>query len=216
MVVPGDRLVIVAELKKIRRGAMLISRFQGFVRQSMVCEGEIRGVPLPIDRLARSLDPLRERFRLTRVAAQARAATMIFPFRDDVPAQRVPIVTYLIIVTNVVTLVWLSRQPPLMQNVIAYEHGFIPLRVAQIKRAASHSRANRRAATAGFSAASGGDHLVAESGWISTLSFITAMFLHGGWLHMIGNMWFLWIFGDNVEDRLGHIGLRRCTWSEEF
>ena len=51
MVVPGDRLVIVAQLLKIRRGAMLISRFQGFVRQSMVCEGEIRGVPLPMDRL---------------------------------------------------------------------------------------------------------------------------------------------------------------------
>ncbi len=30
------------------------------------------------------------------------------------------------------------------------------------------------------------------------------MFLHGGWLHLIGNMWYLWIFGDNVEDRLGH------------
>lgn len=32
----------------------------------------------------------------------------------------------------------------------------------------------------------------------------TSMFLHGGWMHVIGNMWFLWIFGDNVEDRLGH------------
>ncbi len=52
MVVPGDRLVIVSELTKIRRGAMLVSRFQGFVRESMVCEGEIRGVPLPIDRMA--------------------------------------------------------------------------------------------------------------------------------------------------------------------
>lgn len=31
------------------------------------------------------------------------------------------------------------------------------------------------------------------------------MFIHGGWLHIIGNMWYLWIFGDNVEDRLGHI-----------
>jgi membrane associated rhomboid family serine protease len=30
------------------------------------------------------------------------------------------------------------------------------------------------------------------------------MFLHGGWFHVIGNMWYLWIFGDNVEDRLGH------------
>jgi membrane associated rhomboid family serine protease len=35
--------------------------------------------------------------------------------------------------------------------------------------------------------------------------FITSQFLHGGWLHVIGNMWFLWIFGDNIEDRLGHL-----------
>jgi membrane associated rhomboid family serine protease len=33
---------------------------------------------------------------------------------------------------------------------------------------------------------------------------LTSMFLHGGWLHFLGNMWYLWIFGDNVEDRLGH------------
>jgi len=52
MVVPGDRLVIVAKLVKVRRGAMLVSQFQGFVRQSMVCEGEIRGVPLPSERIA--------------------------------------------------------------------------------------------------------------------------------------------------------------------
>jgi rhomboid family protein len=37
------------------------------------------------------------------------------------------------------------------------------------------------------------------------MPFLTSMFLHGGWLHLIGNMWFLWVFGDNVEDRLGHI-----------
>ncbi|MBI1789250.1 MAG: rhomboid family intramembrane serine protease [Acidobacteria bacterium] len=36
------------------------------------------------------------------------------------------------------------------------------------------------------------------------LDFLTSMFLHGGWMHLIGNMWFLWIFGDNVEDILGH------------
>ena len=34
-------------------------------------------------------------------------------------------------------------------------------------------------------------------------TFVSHMFLHGGWMHLIGNMWFLWIFGDNVEDRLG-------------
>ena len=37
------------------------------------------------------------------------------------------------------------------------------------------------------------------------VSFLTSMFLHGGWLHIIGNMWFLWIFGDNIEDVLGHL-----------
>jgi len=37
------------------------------------------------------------------------------------------------------------------------------------------------------------------------LPFFTSMFLHGGWLHILGNMWFLWLFGGNVEDRLGHV-----------
>ena len=35
-------------------------------------------------------------------------------------------------------------------------------------------------------------------------SLVTSMFLHGSWMHVIGNMWYLWIFGDNIEDRLGH------------
>src|SRR5687768_7844057 len=35
--------------------------------------------------------------------------------------------------------------------------------------------------------------------------FLTSMFLHGGWLHLLGNMWFLWIFGDNVEDAMGPV-----------
>jgi membrane associated rhomboid family serine protease len=38
----------------------------------------------------------------------------------------------------------------------------------------------------------------------AALTLFSSMFLHGGWLHLIGNMWYLWIFGDNVEDRLGH------------
>jgi membrane associated rhomboid family serine protease len=41
----------------------------------------------------------------------------------------------------------------------------------------------------------------AEFSWPT---IVTSMFLHSGWLHIIGNMWFLWIFGDNVEDRMGH------------
>ncbi|HYJ09860.1 MAG TPA: rhomboid family intramembrane serine protease, partial [Polyangiaceae bacterium] len=39
---------------------------------------------------------------------------------------------------------------------------------------------------------------------INLLTPLTSMFLHGGWLHLIGNMWFLWLFGNNVEDSMGH------------
>ena len=52
------------------------------------------------------------------------------------------------------------------------------------------------------------NHLIAIYGVVPDRfhysSLITSMFLHGGWMHLIGNMWFLWIFGDNVEDILGH------------
>ena len=45
-----------------------------------------------------------------------------------------------------------------------------------------------------------------EGSWRNVLPpFLTSMFLHGGWLHLIGNMWYLWIFGDNVEDVLGPV-----------
>ena len=54
----------------------------------------------------------------------------------------------------------------------------------------------------------GMDALVARYGLVPDRlhysSLVTSMFLHGGWLHLIGNMWFLWIFGKNVEDVLGH------------
>jgi membrane associated rhomboid family serine protease len=53
------------------------------------------------------------------------------------------------------------------------------------------------------------NHLISSYGLVPAhfhfASFLTSMFLHGGWLHIVGNMWFLWIFGDNVEDILGHL-----------
>lgn len=50
-IVPGDRLVIVAEKLQIRPGAMIRSRFQCFVREQLVCEGSIRGIPIPVQAL---------------------------------------------------------------------------------------------------------------------------------------------------------------------
>ena len=52
------------------------------------------------------------------------------------------------------------------------------------------------------------DHFIATYGMVpdefSFFTLLTSMFLHGGWMHVLGNMWFLWIFGDNIEDTLGH------------
>ena len=47
---------------------------------------------------------------------------------------------------------------------------------------------------------------VFQGGIVALYPLVTSLFLHGGWLHLIGNMLYLFIFGDNVEDRLGHIG----------
>lgn len=47
------------------------------------------------------------------------------------------------------------------------------------------------------------DRVTAGQGWHTVL---TSMFLHGGWMHLLGNMLFLWIFGDNMEDAFGHVG----------
>ena len=50
-VVPGDRLVIQAQKLQLRPGAMVRSRFQCFVRENLVCEGEIKGIPIPVEAL---------------------------------------------------------------------------------------------------------------------------------------------------------------------
>lgn len=47
---------------------------------------------------------------------------------------------------------------------------------------------------------------IAPAGVPASLTLLTCIFLHGGWMHFLGNMWFLFIFGDNVEDRFGHLG----------
>ena len=53
-VVPGDRLVMVAQMLRIRPKALVTCRFQGFMRQSLAVEGELKGVPIPVDRLTKS------------------------------------------------------------------------------------------------------------------------------------------------------------------
>lgn len=97
----------------------------------------------------------------------------MIPISDNNPRRRVPVVTLLIILVNV--LVWLyevSLPAPALNQFFA-SLALIPLRITNAPNA----------------------------GAIFTL--FSSMFMHAGWLHIIGNMLYLWIFGDNVEDRLG-------------
>ncbi len=57
-----------------------------------------------------------------------------------------------------------------------------------------------------FDTVGGESGLTGDARWQAILSIVVSMFMHGGWLHIIGNMLFLWVFGDNVEDRMGHAG----------
>jgi len=104
----------------------------------------------------------------------------MIPFKDNIPSRRFPLVTILIIVVNVLAFMYeLSLGRGLQRFMMTY--GVVPALVA-------HWPQSDLPITA------------------VVTPFFTSMFLHGGWLHLIGNMWYLWIFGDNVEDRLGHFG----------
>ncbi len=133
---------------------------------------------------------------------------MIFPFRDNVPTTRFPFVTYTIVGVNVLLFFWLGGQEPTRQAEILARRRFVPKRVAQLfdpqvkvtvdltpraEQMFLPVRPLRKRVI----------QLPADRGEILT-SFITTLFLHGSLLHLGGNMWFLLIFGNNVEDRLGH------------
>ncbi len=102
----------------------------------------------------------------------------MIPIRDNIKSRRTPWVMYLLLLGNVAAFVYeLKLDDGLDEFILRY--GLVPWRLT------------RGIEITGFRPL---DHVVP---WFSH------MFLHGGWLHILGNMWFLWIFGDNVEDRLG-------------
>lgn len=101
----------------------------------------------------------------------------MIPIGDDIPTRSFPFVTVGLIVLNLAVFFYeLTLGPSL--SVFFDAHGLIPKGV-NIGAFASDPR--------GLSA-----------------RFVSSLFIHGGWLHLGGNMLYLWIFGDNVEDRLGH------------
>jgi membrane associated rhomboid family serine protease len=102
----------------------------------------------------------------------------MIPLRDDNPIRSTPVVTFTLIALCSLTFLWQISLSDNGQQQVAYLFGVIPAVLfgnAQL-----------------------------EGQWIpASATILTSMFLHGGWLHLIGNMLYLWIFGDNVEDRLG-------------
>lgn len=105
----------------------------------------------------------------------------MIPLKDMTPRRSVPFVTLLLIAINVIVFVHQISLPPAAADAFIKTYGLIPAKI---------------------SLALAGRHYTMEQ---ALLPLFTCMFLHGGILHILGNMWFLWIFGGNVEDRFGSL-----------
>ncbi len=135
----------------------------------------------------------------------------VIPLRDANPTKRFPVVTLALIAANVaVFLLWQpSFGTQLEQQTFYFCHAEIPWEVSHQENLARGGLEARAALDADLGPGAGVDvqTLVQQecpdkSWW---LAIFVAMFLHGGWFHIAGNMLFLWIFGNNVEDRLGYV-----------
>jgi membrane associated rhomboid family serine protease len=105
----------------------------------------------------------------------------VIPLHDDNPTELFPIVTITLIVTCALIFFWQTSLDPRIQQAIVVSLGVIPATLV------------------------GSQQLPPELALIPpSATLISSMFLHGGWMHMLGNMLYLWIFGNNVEDAMGH------------
>jgi len=105
----------------------------------------------------------------------------VIPLKDTIPSREKPFMTWFIIIVNVLIFLFQVSIPPEAAQEFVYRYGFIP---EKFSRALS-------------------DGLI--TGIIYSIwPIICSMFMHGSWMHLISNMWSLWLFGDNVEDRVGH------------
>jgi membrane associated rhomboid family serine protease len=105
----------------------------------------------------------------------------MIPVRDDQPRFSTPYVTYFLIAINILIYLYELTLSARGLRLLEGQFGLVPAAVS-----------------AGLS----GQHGMTLPA--ALLPLFTSMFLHGGWLHLLGNVWVLWIFGDNIEDHLGH------------
>ena len=134
---------------------------------------------------------------------------MLLPFYDDNPTIRPPIVTVSLIVINIAALIYCQSLSDYGERIFKIEHGFIPARLQRMDNepALRIPIYSGQELQRGLRPPAGATNLVRLPSNREDViqSTITCMFLHGGWIHLIGNIWFLWIFGNNIEDRLGHL-----------
>ena len=112
----------------------------------------------------------------------------MIPLKSDNPLASIPGVNVLLIVVNFLVFFYELSLSPRAGNHLIFQYGLIPARFAAVM---------------GPSASAHAAHVALGP---VALPLLTCMFLHAGWLHILGNMLFLWVFGGSVEDRMGHFG----------
>ena len=119
----------------------------------------------------------------------------MFPISDNLPTLRPPIVTWLILAGMWVTWLLIERAglDPLALITAVCNYGMVPGEITG------------RAPLGQAVPVGEGVACVVDNEPVNTLTPLTSMFLHGGWGHIIGNSLFLWVFGNNVEDSMGHV-----------
>jgi membrane associated rhomboid family serine protease len=130
---------------------------------------------------------------------------MFIPFHDDNPVRHTPVVTYILVAANVLIFLWSTRLSDVQQQEMVYRFGFVPARIAQLTDPRQIVVPVEQVVQNRFFGPMQIQRpltLDAKPGEI-WFSLFSCMFLHGSWMHLIGNMWFLYLFGNNVEDRLG-------------
>ena len=132
---------------------------------------------------------------------------MFLPIGDTPnPRNFTPYVNYALLAVNIAVFAFISL--PLMSQPVAVDDPAVQQYIHELLR--QHPGTDLPSLTALLARLSAYDLFIMRwgyrSGSLSPVTLITSMFLHGGWLHLIGNMLFLWIYGDNVEHRLGRLG----------
>jgi membrane associated rhomboid family serine protease len=126
----------------------------------------------------------------------------MIPLHDNIPARRFPVVNYALIgVTSVVFFLQLTQDPS--SPSLVEQFGMIPARVSNPGQEILIPEEGEVTPQGDVKITK--ERPAAPSPVPAWLTMLTCVFLHGGWMHFLGNMWFLHIFGDNVEDCFGHV-----------